>query len=75
MSPGEIVRNGKRRLLAEEHIAYALVLSLVLLCATVYAIYTRDHSANIWAVYVGVVSGIFGLMANRSRAASRAEDT
>lgn len=75
MSPGEIVRNGTRRLLAEEHIAYALVLSLVLICATVYAIYTKDHSANVWAVYVGVVTGIMGLLTGRKTpAASRSTD-
>lgn len=74
MSPTEFARNSARRLLAEEHIAYALVLSLVLICATVYAIYTKDHSANVWAVYVGVVTGIMGLLTGRKAPASRSTD-
>jgi hypothetical protein len=74
VSPGEAVRSGKRRLLAEEHIAYSLVLGLVILASTFYAVATKDHSANVWAVYVGVVSGVFGLMSNRGKAGSRQDD-
>jgi len=72
MSPGDIVRAGKRHFLEEEHIAYSCVLVIVVIAATIYAIDTKDHSANVWAVYVGTVTGIFGLLTGRRGA--RRED-
>lgn len=60
MSPGELIKAGQRRLLAEEHIVYAIVLLAVVIAATVYGIYDHDRSGNVWVVYGAVVAGIFG---------------
>jgi hypothetical protein len=66
MSPGELIRSGRRRLLAEEHIVYAAVLLAVVIAATAYAIQVSDHSENVWVVYGAVVAGIFGRSSPRS---------
>lgn len=51
MTPGEMLRNGHRRLFAEEHIVYSVMVLVVVAAATFYAVYTHDHSGNIWIVY------------------------
>ena len=72
MSPVDLMRNGYRRLLAEEHIVYTLIVLLVVAVATFYAVYTRDHSGNIWIVYgtaIGLSKG-----ASRSQATAQRKD-
>lgn len=51
MSPLQTARTGYRRLIAEEHIVYSVIVILVIATATFYAISTHDHSGNIWIVY------------------------
>ena len=75
MSPGELVKNGKRRLLAEEHIVYAIVLLAVVFAATIYAVYNKDKSGNVWIVYGAVVAGIFGRSSPRPPSKERNDES
>jgi hypothetical protein len=74
VSPGDLIRNGRRRLLAEEHIVYAAVLLAVVIASTMYAIQISDHSENVWVVYGAVVAGIFGRSSPRT-SPGRKDDT
>lgn len=73
MSPVDALRNGYRRILAEEHIVYTITVWIVVAFATFYAVYTHDHSGNIWIVYgtaIGLSKG-----AGRTAVNTRRGDT
>jgi hypothetical protein len=69
-----MARYGLRRLLAEEHIIYAIVVIVVLVVATIYALVTGDHSGNIWIVY-GTGLGFAGRSAVRPAGSPRSRRT